>query len=255
MAPYRESEGRLGEVVREHVWVGSGPLYGIGAAFVLVPVIVLVALPMGDDWTPMSWIGAALFFLVGPGLGIAMIVSARKLRLNFTALHERGMFHRWAGVEREVAYDEVVSIESTVAQQVRNGVAGPVTHRHRVRTRDGGELPITHGFYQVDLLVLELRHRTFDARMAAARAELKEGKRVVRGAITLSRKSFACTGSGTLPIESLTSLAVEAGVVTVFASGHGVWATVRASEVPDLDVVESLALELGERRRRKADEA
>lgn len=255
VAPYRESEGRLGAIVREHAWLGSGPLAWIGVVFVAIPAVVLLALPMGENDSFMSYVGLAVFFVGLPALGVAMLVSAYRLRGNAVRLHERGLWHRWSGVESSVGYDEVVSIRSAVVQQIRNGIAGPVQHDDRVRTQNGRLLRITHGFSDVDALATELQRRTLAARLAHARARLAAKETLVLGPFELSRRALFHAGTGKLPLEAGPVFTVAGGIVTVHADEHGVWATERASEVPDLDMLEVLAPELTERRRRKARSA
>ncbi len=257
MAPYRSSEGALGEVVRAHPWNASSSLLLIGAGFTALP-LTLLALPRGDasDWTPMSYVGLAILVIVAPAIGIGMLVSAYRLRGNGVLVCERGLWHRWAGAETSVPWSEIASIRSSIVQNVRNGVAGPVHHDHRVTMRDGTELKITHGFDDVDGLMVDVRSRTREARLEHARALLDEKKPVPFGPLALTRRALEHGRLGSLPIARVGSVQVLGGMLSVYVPGEReAWITVRSAEVPNEDLLEPLVDELVAERREKRAKA
>ena len=164
-SPHRDGETALGALVREHRWAQSRALVRAGIAALLFAALCVAAVRQvsaepTDELTPVF---AAMFIGLPIAIALWFFVLAFRLRGNVVRVHERGLVHRWSGVETIVRYEDVVEISGGV----------PLARRSRQPTRDeqyvvhlaqGVTLNITYGFEAYDELAEDLRRRVARAK-------------------------------------------------------------------------------------------
>ena len=241
MSPYRSPEDALGAMLATHRWTLSPALLVIGVFFLSPPLAVLV-LPMGEDWNVMSYVGAALGLVGMPLMGVAILVSAFRLRANRVDVHEHGLVHVWQGRTTRARYEDVVGITSAISQETVNGVPGPVVHRHDVAIERGEPLVITNGFADVEALIAQLERRTARTRRERIEAQIRAGDSAAFGPLLLSATHLEHIGHEPLPRSELTELVLEDGMLRVMRDGTTrPYAVVPAAKVTNLDLLLALA--------------
>ena len=239
--PYRTPEALpLGPLVREHRWAGTRGLVVIGLFF-LAP-LALVPFALREDlsrWEVMSWVGFAIGCIGMPIGGVAILVTAKRLARNYVRLHENGFDYKWSRSETSVQYGDVVSIQSKVQQKITNGIPGPVTHQHTIKTRDGRSLMITHGYAQVVDLVAALKGRVRAHVHKSAIDAFEAGDVVSFGALSVHKTRGISGPKGHLPFADVFDVRTSGGEISIWqtvTSGGRPWDRVDIADLMNEDV-------------------
>jgi len=240
--PYRTSpsHGPLGPLVREFRWAHTSRMVLISLIF-FMPLLALLVLTDDGNRDVPTILGGLLALVAMPAGGVAILVSAYRLRKNYVRIHEHGFAHRWKDAERTMLYDDVTTIKSKIEQRVRNGIPGPITHRHEISAGKRGPLVITHGFEEVDALIGELRRRTAAPILARAREKLESGGTLDFGAVELSQKAGLQYRGNSLPLAEVGRAEIGGGSLSILAKGRAhPWVEVPYSEVENAETLVQL---------------
>lgn len=229
---------KLGPLVRAFAWAHTPKMIAVGVFFFL-PLLVPVFAPWGDDWNAMTYLGAALMLVGMPAMGAYILRTAYLQRKNYVRIYELGFEYRWHDVERVVLFEDVTEIQSRIEQKITNGIPGPVTHQHKVRTTSGEALGITHGFADVGELVGEIRERTRGTILERARATFAAGKTLKMGPLTLG-KGEVRVGNLRLPREEVRRVEIAGGAISIFGEGARAWVEIPYADVPNAGLLEEI---------------
>ncbi len=200
---YRTEEESLGATIVRHRWKGMPAatvliaVIFIGFPVGLVTAAATGALPMGEDWSFMTYVGSALFAGM-PFMGAWFLLDAYRRRNDVAIIYDDGIELLQKGSRQRARFRDVVALRAKVHQQVRNGIPGPMMHRHALRCSDRSELVFTHGFEDIDGLSAKLRQKTAAHLLPRARETLRAGGAVSFGPITMTRDALAWRGATVL---------------------------------------------------------
>ncbi len=229
---------KLGPLVRAFAWAHTPKMIAIGVFFFL-PLLVPVLAPWGDNWNAMTYLGAALMLVGMPAMGAYILRTAYRQRKNYVRVYQLGFEYRWQDVERVVLFEDVTEIQSRIEQKITNGIPGPVTHQHKIRTANGEALGITHGFEDVGDLVGELRERTRGIVLERARAAFADGKPVKMGPLTVGKDEVR-VGSLRLPRDEVRRVEIAGGAISIFGEGARAWVELPYADVPNASLLEEI---------------
>ncbi len=228
----------LGPLVRAFAWGHTPGMIAVGVLFFL-PLLVPVFAPWGEGCSAMTYLGAAAMLVGMPALGAYILRIAYRQRKNYVRVYELGFEYRWEDVERVVRFEDVTEIQSRIEQKITNGIPGPVTHQHTIRSTNGEALGITHGFKHVGELLGEIRDRSRGVVLERGRAAFAGGKSVKMGPLTLGNGEVR-VGNLRLPRGEVRRIEIAGGDISIFTDSARPWVEVPYADVPNADLLEPL---------------
>lgn len=233
MSAYRAAEApALGPLIADYR-PRSLPRILVAILFILIGAFTL----LGAVASPPHGVRHWLIVLVWGGL-----FPAAGLLALFGRKPDRVRIHELAVVigDRVVPWDDVVAIRTHRYLSTRGRPIRPVLDRHYFSTRDGQLFEARCSMVDLDGLLAQLRARTLEPLVAAARLRLDAGETLTFGELTLTPDAVGSSGVS-IPRASVESATFEGLDQNVTIKGKGsAWLEAPLKDVPNAHVLLAL---------------